>query len=155
MRRWLVGKVAGMLVIGGLTSAGLSLIGVPAALALGVVAGLLSFIPYLGPVLSLVPAALLALTQSPAMLAWVLALYVGIQTVESYVVTPLIQQEAVALPPGLIITAQVLLGVVVGWLGLLLATPLTACVVVLVDELYPGDALSPRRDARPGAGVAA
>jgi predicted PurR-regulated permease PerM len=108
---------------------------VPGALALGLVAALLNFIPYLGPVLSFLPAALLGLVQSGATFGWVLGLYVVIQGLESYVVTPLVQQEAVALPPAVIITAQVLLGVAVGWLGLLLATPLTAVVVVLLNEL--------------------
>jgi len=75
--------------------------------------------PYLGPLISFVPAALLSLSQG---------------------ITPLIQRQAVALPPALLITAQVLLGVAIGWLGLLLATPLTAVVVVLVRELYVGDA---------------
>lgn len=144
LQRWLLGKVVGMVIIGVLTSIGLSLVGVPLALALGVLAGVLNFVPYLGPVLSFVPAALLAVTQSPSMLAWVLALYVVIQGLESYVVTPLVQQEAVALPPALILTAQVLFGVTVGWLGLLLATPLTAGIVVVLRHVYLGnDAAAP------------
>lgn len=136
LERWLVGKAAAMLVTATLTAVGLTIIGVPAALALGVVAGLLNFIPYLGPVLGFAPAALLALMQSPDMFAWVLALYALIQVLESYVITPLIQQEAVSLPAALILGAQVLLGMTVGWLGLLLATPVTACVVVVIDQLY-------------------
>jgi predicted PurR-regulated permease PerM len=86
--------------------------------------------------MSFVPAALLATMQGADTLPWVVGLYLVIQGLESYVVTPLIQQQAVALPPALLISAQVLLGVAVGWLGLLLATPLTAGVVVLVRELY-------------------
>jgi predicted PurR-regulated permease PerM len=80
------------------------------------------------------------------MLLWVLALYVVILALESYVVTPLVQQEAVALPPAVIITAQVLLGVAVGWLGLLLATPLTAAAVVLLDELVLAERHSTKPD---------
>jgi predicted PurR-regulated permease PerM len=148
LERWLVGKTVAMLLISALTSAGLALIGVPAALALGAIAGLLSFVPYLGPVLGFLPAALLGLTQSPATLGWVLALYVAIQGLESYVVTPLIQQQAVALPPALILTAQVLLGVAVGWLGVLLATPLTACAVVILGQLY-GEPHAPSAGAAP------
>lgn len=155
LQRWLAGKAIGMLVIGTCTSAGLALVGVPAALALGLVAGLLNFIPYLGPVLSFLPAALLAMTQSTAMFGWVLIVYVVIQVLESYVVTPLVQQEAVALPSALIITAQVLLGVAVGWLGLLLATPLTACVVVLVTQLYLDERERPADAARPDRAAAA
>jgi predicted PurR-regulated permease PerM len=136
LQRWLVGKVVGMLLIGSLTGIGLSVLQVPLALALGVFAGLLNFIPYIGPLMSFVPAALLATMQGADTLPWVVGLYLVIQGLESYVVTPLIQQQAVALPPALLISAQVLLGVAVGWLGLLLATPLTAGVVVLVRELY-------------------
>jgi predicted PurR-regulated permease PerM len=80
------------------------------------------------------------------MLGWVVALYVVIQALESYVVTPLVQQEAVSLLPALILMAQVLLGVTVGWLGLLLATPLTAAVVVVVRRLY----LEPEREQEEG-----
>jgi predicted PurR-regulated permease PerM len=129
-----------MTLIGTLTGAGLAVLGIPLALALGVVAGLLNFIPYLGPLMSFMPAALLSLSQGAQTLLWVLGLYVLVQGLESYVVTPLIQQQAVALPPALLITAQVLLGVALGWLGLLLATPITAAIVVLVRELYVADA---------------
>ena len=139
LQRWLVGKVVSMALIGTLTGAGLALLGIPLALALGVVAGLLNFIPYLGPLMSFVPAALLSLSLGVQTLLWVLGLYVLVQALESYVVTPLIQQQAVALPPALLITTQVLLGVALGWLGLLLATPITAAIVVLVRELYVGD----------------
>jgi predicted PurR-regulated permease PerM len=143
---WLVGKVISMALIGSLTGVGLALLGIPLALALGVVAGLLNFIPYLGPLLSFVPAALLSLSQGLESLVWVLGLYVLVQAVESYVVTPLVQQQAVALPPAMVITAQVLLGVALGCLGLLLATPITAAVVVLVRELY----IAEGRAAAPG-----
>jgi predicted PurR-regulated permease PerM len=101
-----------------------------------------------------VPAALLSLSQGVATLLWVLGLYVVIQGLESYVVTPLIQRQAVALPPALIITAQVLLGVAIGWLGLLLATPITAVVMVLVRELYARDGRE-RASARRAEGQAA
>jgi predicted PurR-regulated permease PerM len=138
LQRWLVGKVVGMVLIGSLTGIGLTLLGIPLALALGVLAGLLNFVPYVGPLMSFLPAALLGATRGPVTVLWVLGLYLVIQGLESYVVTPLIQQQAVALPPALLITAQVLLGVTVGWLGLLLATPITVVVVGLVRELYMG-----------------
>jgi predicted PurR-regulated permease PerM len=141
LRSWLVGKVVAMGIIGTLTAAGLWLIGVPLALTLGLLAGLTNFVPYLGPLLGFIPAVLLALLHSPTTALWVLALYVAVQTVESYVLTPLVQQRAVSLPPALTITAQVVLGVALGWLGLLLATPLTAVAVVLVQMLYVEDVL--------------
>lgn len=141
LRRWFIGRLLGMAIIGVLTGLGLWLIGVPLALMLGLLAGLLNFVPYIGPIIAFVPAALLALMQSQAALVWVFGLYVAIQTLESYLVTPLVAQRSVSLPPALTIIAQVLLGILLGWLGLLLATPLTAAVLVLVKMLYIEDIL--------------
>jgi predicted PurR-regulated permease PerM len=136
LRRWLLGKIAGMLIIGVLTGVGLAIIGVPLALSLGCLAGALNFVPYVGPLVSFVPAALLAFVEGPTTLGWVAALYIVIQGLESYAVTPLIQQRAVALPPAFLITMQVLAGMLLGLLGLLLATPATAAAVVAVRMLY-------------------
>lgn len=141
LRRWIVGRLLGMTIIGVLTGLGLWLIGVPLALMLGLLAGLLNFVPYIGPIIAFVPIALLALMQSQTVLVWVSILYVAIQAIESYLVTPLVAQRSVALPPGLTIIAQVLLSVILGWLGLLLATPLTAAVLVVVKMLYIEGAL--------------
>lgn len=136
LRRWLLGKFASMLITGLLTGIGLYVIGIPLALVLGLLAALLSFIPNFGPILAAVPAILLGLGQSPATAGWVAGLYVVVQAVESYAITPLIQREMVALPPALIIVAQMALGVLVGGLGVVLATPLTALALVLVRRLY-------------------
>lgn len=136
LRRWLLGKFASMLITGLLTGIGLYVLGVPLALVLGLLAALLGFIPNFGPILAAVPAILLGLGQSPATAAWVAGLYVVVQAVESYGITPLIQREMVALPPALIIVAQMMLGVLVGGLGVVLATPLTALALVLVRRLY-------------------
>lgn len=136
LRRWLVGKVLGMAVIGGLTTGALWALGVPLALTLGLLAGILNFIPYLGPLLAFIPAILLALTDSTVTAAWVLGLYAIVQFLESYVLTPLVDRRSVALPPALTIVAQVTLGALAGVLGLLLASPLLAVVLVLVRMLY-------------------
>lgn len=138
---WLVGKVVAMLVIGVLTALGLWLLGVELALTLGLLAALLTFIPNLGPVLALVPAVLLALMHSPTRALYVTLLYLAIQTVESYVLTPLVQRRTVSLSPALTITAQVALGVLLGGLGLVLATPLTILLLVLIQMLYIEDTL--------------
>jgi predicted PurR-regulated permease PerM len=138
---WLIGRVASMTVVGVLTALGLWVLGVPLALTLGLLAALLTFIPNIGPTLAVVPAALLALLQSPTESLYVILLYLGIQAVESYLLIPLVQRQAVSLPPALTITAQVLLGILVGGFGLVLATPLTAAVMVLVRMLYIEDAL--------------
>ena len=141
LRWWLIGMVASMVVIGVLTFVGLALLGIPLALTLALLAALLTFIPNVGPILSAVPAVLLGLLQGPVAAASVVALYVAIQTVESYLLTPLVQRRTVSLPPGLTIVAQVLLGVLLGGLGLALATPLTAAALVLVRMIYVEDVL--------------
>ena len=141
LRWWLIGKAASMLVIGVLTAFGLWLLDVPLALTLGLLAAILTFIPNIGPILSVVPAALLALLHSPTRALYVILLYLGIQTIESYLLTPMVQRRTVQLPPALTIFAQVLLGVLVGGLGLALATPLTAAALVLVRMIYVEDTL--------------
>ncbi len=144
LRWWLVGKLIDMAVVGVLTWLGLVLLGVPLALTLALLAALLTFIPNIGPVLAAVPAVLLALLEGPTQALYVVLLYLAVQTVESYLITPIVQQRTVSLPPALTITAQVLLGVLAGALGLLLATPLAAMALVLVKMLYVEDALEDR-----------
>jgi predicted PurR-regulated permease PerM len=142
LRWWLIGKVGSMIFIGLLTWIGLSILGVPLALTLGLLAGLLSFIPNFGPIISAVPAILLAFIESPIMAVYTLGLYVGVQLVESNIVTPLIERETLELPPALTIISQLALAVLVGGLGLVLATPLLAVVMVLVQMVYVEDVLS-------------
>lgn len=141
LRYWLLGKILAMALIGVVTTVGLWLLGLPLALTLGVLAALLTFIPNIGPVLSAVPAVLLALTQSPTRALYVVLLYIGVQVVESYLITPIVQRRTVSLPPGLTLTAQVLAGVLLGAMGLVLATPLAAALLVLVQMLYVQDVL--------------
>jgi predicted PurR-regulated permease PerM len=140
---WLIGRSVAMLVIALLTTVGLWLLSVPLAPILALIAGLLNFIPNFGPIVALVPALLLGLTKGFDTALWVIGLYTGIQLVESYVLTPYIQQRAISMPPALLITTQVILGVMLGFLGLLLATPLTAAAMVLVRRLYIEDFLEP------------
>jgi predicted PurR-regulated permease PerM len=141
LRWWLIGKVGSMIFIGLLTWIGLSIIGVPLALTLGLIAGLLSFIPNFGPIISALPALMLAFIASPITAVYVLGLYVGVQLIESNVVTPLIERETVELPPALTIVFQLALAVLVGGLGLVLATPLLAVIMVLVQMVYIQDVL--------------
>jgi len=145
LRWWLIGKVGSMIFIGLLTWIGLSLLGVPLALALGVIAGLLSFIPNFGPIISAIPALLLAFIDSPVKALYVLALYVGVQLIESNLVTPFIERQTVELPPALTIVFQLALAVLVGGMGLVLATPLLAMIIVLVQMIYVEDVLGDRR----------
>ncbi|MCB1023830.1 MAG: AI-2E family transporter, partial [Acidobacteria bacterium] len=141
LRWWLVGKFFSMLIIGFLTTIGLSIIGVPLALSLGIVAALLAFIPNFGPIVAVIPAVLFALAESPVKAIYVLILYLSIQLVESYLITPMIERETVSLPPVLTIFFQIFLGVLVGGLGLILATPLLTVIIVIVKMLYIEDIL--------------
>jgi predicted PurR-regulated permease PerM len=138
---WLIGKIIGMVIIGILTWLGLRLLGIPLALTLALIAALLTFIPNVGPIIAVVPAALLALVESPMRALYVLLLYFIVQTVESYLVTPLIQRRTIRLPPAFTLSAQLVLGAMLGALGVALATPLAAAVVVVVQKLYIDDAL--------------
>jgi predicted PurR-regulated permease PerM len=141
---WLIGKTASMIFIGFLTWIGLSVLGVPLALTLGLIAGLLSFIPNFGPIISAVPAILLAFIESPISAVYVLILFVIVQLIESNLVTPYIERQTVELPPALTVFAQLALSVLIGGVGLILATPILAFVVVLVKTAYIEDVLGDR-----------
>jgi predicted PurR-regulated permease PerM len=141
LRLWMLGQLVPMIVIGVITWLGLWWIGVPMAATLGTLAGLFNFIPNFGPLVSLIPAVLLAVTDSPEKAFWVVGLYVVAQTLEGYVLSPLVQKKMVLLPPALTISVQVLLGVLVGAIGVALAAPLTAVGLVLVKMLYVEDVL--------------
>lgn len=138
---WLRGKLISMTVVGTITAIGLTLLNVPLALALGVVAGLLDFIPYIGPILAAIPAVLIAFSQSPTLALYVLALFVAIQSLEAYLLSPLIDRKMVSLPPALTITMQILMGLAFGLGGVALATPLTAVIAVTIAMLYVEDVL--------------
>jgi predicted PurR-regulated permease PerM len=161
LRWWLLGQVFMMVVMGLTTALGLKLLGIPFALTLGVIAGILELVPYVGPWISAVPAALVALLQGPGPLAMTLALYLGLHILEGYVLLPLVQRHAVLMPPALTLVLQVLLGDLLGMMGLFVAAPLTASAVVLLKMLYVEDTLGdetvdvpgePGNEAKPEAG---
>lgn len=141
LRWWMIGQFLYMLSIGLFATLGLEILGMPMALSLGLFAMLLSFIPYLGTIFSAIPALLIAMTVSNNMLLYVLLLYVVIHLITSYLVAPLIQLEAISLPPALTIVAQILMAYWIGGIGLLVATPLIAVVIVFVESLYISDVL--------------
>ena len=138
---WLLGKAMSMLIVGVVTSAGLSMLGVPMALILGIIAGLLDFVPYLGPIMAGVPAVLIAFSISPDLALYTVLLFVGVQLVEGYALQPLIESRAVDLPPALTIVMQLIFGSLFGFAGVALATPLAAVLKVLVQMLYVEDVL--------------
>jgi predicted PurR-regulated permease PerM len=141
LRLWLRAQLIAMVVVGVLTGVGLWLIGVPSALALGLLAGLLEFIPFAGPVIAAIPAVLLAVVVGPEVMLWTIALYVGIQQIEGNVLQPLLQQYAVELPPVVLIFSLLGFGMLFGALGIILAAPLTVVCYVLVKRLYVQEAL--------------
>jgi predicted PurR-regulated permease PerM len=144
LRRWVVAQSLLALVIAVLAGAGLLLIGAPFAVPLALLAGLMEFVPYIGPLLAAVPAVLVGFAEGPQMALWIAGLYAAVQMVESYILSPLVQHKAVYLAPALILFAQVLLGVVAGGLGVAVATPLAAAVMVAVNKLYVEDVLGER-----------
>ena len=141
LRLWLLGQLVSMTLVGSLTTLGLWLLGVPSALGLGFIAGVLEFIPYLGPFLSAAPAVAIALGQDTGLALWVIGLYLLVQQAEGLIITPLVQARAVDLPPALTIFAILVFGALFGPLGVLLATPLTVLCMVLVKKLWMREAL--------------
>jgi predicted PurR-regulated permease PerM len=141
LRWWMIGQLVPMAVIGTVTAVGLKVIGVDLWLILGLLAALFNFIPNFGPLISGVPAFLLALAEDPTSAMWVVLLYVSAQSLEGYVLTPLVQRKAVELPPALLILFQVLAGLLLGALGVVLAAPLLAVIVVAVKMLYVEDVM--------------
>lgn len=138
---WLIAKFSAMLIVGLLTWLGLLFLGIELAATMAVLAALLTFIPNFGPIISAVPAVLLALLQGPFVALWVVVLYIVVQLLESFVVTPMIQYRALSLPPVLVIFAQLAASAWIGIWGLALATPLLAMTAVLVRLLYKEDIL--------------
>jgi predicted PurR-regulated permease PerM len=139
LRRWLVMQAIAMLAIGTVTTVTLVLLDVRAAVALGVIAGILEFVPYVGPILSAVPAIAMALVDSPEKAVSVAIAYTVIQQLEGSVLQPLLMKEGLELPPVVTLLGQALFSLVFGFLGLLLAVPLLATVMVPVRLLYVRD----------------
>lgn len=138
---WLLGKLVGMVIIGTTTGMALSFLGVPLAGALGLITGLLNFIPYLGPTFGAIPTLLIAFSKEPMLAVYALLFYVSLQLLESYIITPFVDRRTVSLPPALTITVQVMMGIFFGLIGIMLATPLAAVAYVLINMLYVQDVL--------------
>lgn len=138
---WLRGMLGTMLIVGASTTAGLFAIGMPSALALGLLAGVAELIPVVGGLIAAVPALLIAVGEGESTVLWVLVLYVLVQQVEGNFITPLINRNTVELPPALTLFALVAAGVLFGPLGLFLGAPLAVVIFVAVKLLYLRDFL--------------
>ena len=136
LQRWFIGQLTSMTIIGVLSTAALYLLGIPFALLLGVLSGLVSFIPFVGPAISVIPPVLLALIGTPVDALWVIAAYTIIQTIESYLVYPLVMSRAVSLHPAVVMFALLIMGTLFGFVGVLLAVPLLTALHVLLRELW-------------------
>lgn len=147
LRLWLLGQLILMLLIGILTFIAVWMIGLPNALALALIAGLLEIVPYIGAFVSALPAVLVALTLGFVPALWTAFAYLAIQTIEGYVTTPLIERRFVTIPPALVLAGIVVSSMLFGAVGVILAAPMTVVVYVAVKMIYVEDPLdeSPRR----------
>ena len=147
LRKWLVTQLIAMVVIGAVSTIVLLILGVKAAFALGVLAGLFEFIPTVGPLLSAIPAVAMGFLDSPQKAATVAVAYWGIQFLENHILIPLLMKGGMDLPPALTVVTQALLALVFGFLGLMVAVPMLATVMVVIQVLY----LEQRKAGAPAA----
>lgn len=147
LRRWLVAQLVAMVVIGAVTTAVLYFLKVPAALSLGIIAGLLEFIPMLGPILSAVPAVAVGFLDSPQKALVIALAYWGIQLLENHLLIPILMKEGVDLPPVVTLVAIALMALVFGFPGMLVAVPAFAAVMVVVKLLYVQDVVGDEVDS--------
>jgi len=138
---WMMAKLISMAVVGVSTFIGLEVLGIPLPYALALIAGLFSFIPNVGPFLSGIPAVLIALLGGVDSALYVVILYSVIQLIESYLITPLIEKKMVSLPPALTILWLVLMGLLTGIIGVILAAPILAVLMIIIEEFYIKDYL--------------
>jgi predicted PurR-regulated permease PerM len=151
LKEWLAVRLFSVFTTTILTTIGLTIIGIPAPFALGVFAGALAIIPVLGPLIGAVPGVLLAFTVGPLYPVYAIIMYTLVQQLEEYGVIPLLERQTLALSPALMISVQLVLGSLIGFLGIALAAPLTVAGVVIVYELYIKqiDGEADRRKAMP------
>ena len=136
VQRWFLGQLTSMTTIGLLFTVAMFIIGIPFALLLGIFSGLISFVPYVGPMISVIPPVLLALTGNPIDALWVILAYLGIQAIEGNLVQPIVMSRAVHLHPVTLVFALLTMGTLFGFVGVFLAIPLVAALHVLLRELW-------------------
>jgi predicted PurR-regulated permease PerM len=140
LERWLMAQIITMLVVFLVTWIGLAIIGIPSSFILGIQAGLLAFIPTVGALIAGLIVVLASLASGWVAAASAFALFLGVHALESYILTPIIQRQALDIPPATLFTFQILLGVVFGIWGLALALPLMAVVKVMIDHFKADEA---------------
>lgn len=133
--QWFIGQMMLGVIVGALSFIGLSIIGVPYALVLALIAGLLELVPYIGPMLSAIPAILIAATVSPTIAAFTFILYFLIQEFENYLIVPKVMEKSVGLHPVIIIIAAAIGGQVAGIAGMILAIPITTIISIILEDI--------------------
>jgi len=146
LRKWLVTQLIAMAVIGAVSTIALLVLKVKAAFALGLLAGLFEFIPTVGPILSSVPAIAMGFLDSPEKAVMIAGAYILIQFLENHILIPLLMRGGVDLPPALTVITQALMALVFGFIGLMVAVPLLAAVMVPIKMLYVQDVVGDRMD---------
>jgi len=136
LKGWLKGMMVSIVLITVLISVALTIIGIPMTMVLGLITGILELVPNLGSLLAMIPGVLLALTISTNTAIIVALVYIVSQTITANIVTPLIQKKIINLPPALTLVSQLIMGTLSGALGIILAVPLLAIIIILIDELY-------------------
>lgn len=136
LRGWLLGQIFAMVVSGTLTFIGLWALGVPLAGFLSILTAIFGFMPYIGPVIGCVPAMLIAASEDPSLVPWVIALFVAVQNIEGNFLTPMVQKQSSDVPPALLLGAQALFGTGLGFLGVLLAAPIAAAGMAAIRVSY-------------------
>jgi predicted PurR-regulated permease PerM len=146
MRRWLMGQLLRIVIVAIVVAVTFDLLGVPGAWLLGLQAGAANFIPYLGPLIAAFPVALVAMPLGLSTLAWVMILYVAIQSIDGFVVAPIIQKGSLDLAPAWTLFAIVVFGAMFGGLGIALAAPVLGLARIAVLRFYVEDWLGSRAD---------
>lgn len=139
LRRWLVTQLIAMVVIGAVTTVFLAVIRVKAAVPLGILAGVLKFIPIIGSIFAAIPAVAMAFIDSPHKALVVAVGYLVIQFVENHLLVPILMKHGVNIPPAFTLGIQALMALLFGFLGLLVAVPLLAAILTVVRALNPTD----------------
>jgi predicted PurR-regulated permease PerM len=141
LRLWLLGQLVQMLIIGVLSTLAVSLIGLPSPAALGLIAGIAEFLPYVGPILAAIPALLVAATQGLDAVAWTAVAYLLIHQTEGNLIVPIIQRYMIYIPPAVVLLGIVAITFVLGSIAIIFATPIAVVVFVLVKKVYVRDSL--------------
>jgi len=144
LRQWLIGQLCSMVLVGVTTGVGLAIAGVPSAVALGIIAGIGQFVPVIGPMAATVPGLLVALEIGPQTLLWAGVVYLVSAQLEANIISPLVLRQLAQLPMAVTLFAVLAMGVLLGPLGVLFATPLAVVVYVLVRMVYVEGVLGER-----------